>query len=138
WLNQTWDFPDPDTANHRRTLKISDITTLTKAAYTYDDLNVPAATPAFAATTPGQAKEPAMRKDDELQLLAATAGGGSVDHAVTITAPAPVRTTAAAPAGGDRGLFLALENIGIDNGDASAMWNVYAQTPAGRRHLVGT
>ena len=38
----------------------------------------------------------------------------------------------------DTPLYLRFENVGMDEGDASSMWNVYLRVGDGPRHLVGT
>lgn len=142
WGKTTFDFPDPDATSGRRKLAVKDVATLKKAGYTYDDLDVPTTIEA-AAGRRLTIMAGAARKDDKLSLVQATAGGGSVDDSHTMAAPAAPDTPAVISAGvGDaapaEGLFLRLENVGMNEGDASDMWNVFVQRGRGTRHLVGT
>lgn len=138
WLNTTFDFPDPDPPG-RRSLAVRDVASATDAGYGYDDLRV-VGEPAFDIVG---AMAPTSRRDDDLELLGATSTGGSVRESaeigVSAQALADRRTVApsdmqAAPLP----LFLRLENVGMQSGDASSMWNVYVRAGGGERHLVGT
>ena len=140
WSGTSFDFPDPDSPDGRRTLTIEDVATTAAAGYSYDDLP-PDPSPGEGAgilADVGDGGQP--RKDDDLELLGASAGGGSVTDGRD-----PVRTPGArqrlallADNESSPPLFLRLENVGIDAGDASAMWNVYVRAGQGERHLAGT
>jgi hypothetical protein len=82
------------------------------------------------------------RKDARLELLAATSEGGRVTDRIAIELPssfraAPQLDAADEIAAPDSPLYLVLENVGIDGGDASAMWDVYVGTTDGPE-AVGT
>jgi hypothetical protein len=95
--------------------------------------------------------ESPLRRDDQLELLAASEGAGSVSERVVLPNPreelSRVRRNLQADVAfsGEgrapvvpRSLYLRLENVGIASGDASSMWNVYLRVGAGERHVVGT
>jgi tyrosinase len=143
WLDTSFEFPDPE--QQRRTLKVSDVLPASTAGYAYDELDLPMPGPDGLNIIGGEMpNEP--RRDDRLKVLGASGDAGSV------SAPSRIGL-APAPAGGPQGiappdigasvsedtLFLRLENVGMDAGDASSLWNVYIQGDAeDERHLAGT
>jgi tyrosinase len=140
WSGTSFDFPDPDNPDGRRRLTIEEVATTAAAGYSYDDLPPEPAPPDRAAIVGGVGGPP--RRDDDLELLGASAGGGSVREPAEIrVAPRARSDRLALAAAADESsppLFLRLENVGVDAGDASAMWNVYVRAGEGERHLAGT
>jgi hypothetical protein len=142
WLDQTFDFPDPVESSGRRSLLISDIVSTAWAGYTYDDVMVAPVRRQFMLADMGPARQ---RKDDELELLGATTTSGSVQEAaqIGIVPEAAERHRALlADFAIDNDvppLYLRLENVGMESGDASSMWNVYVgQSGSDERFLAGT
>lgn len=137
WLGTSFGFPDPTDPGGRRTFQVQDVGTLAPLGYQYDDASlrthhVQAVTRlAAVADDAEQAAQPA-RSDADLELVGATTHPSSVTDDVVVT-PA-----AGAPAVAPEGLFLRLENVGIDGGDASDMWNVFVAVGGGEPALVGT
>lgn len=144
WANTKFDFPDPDRRSGRRSMRIRDVATLEKAGYTYDDLDVPGAQVIEAGV--GRMLDVmagAARNDDKLSLVEATSSGGSVEQSHRLSAPPRPEAPGVIAAGVGEpaplpGLFLRLENVGMESGDASSMWNVFVQKGDGERYLVGT
>ena len=147
WLDSSFDFPDPRSATGRRTLFVRDIKTAADAGYAYDDVTLPA--PAMERRIMLAPMAPdGRRKDEELELLGATSGGGTVrDRAeIGVVRDALEGRRAVAPPGAGAAsggapmpLFLRLENVGMEAGDASSMWDVYVRAGSqGERHLAGT
>lgn len=143
WLDTTFDFPDPDPAHPRRTVKVADVETIAAAGYSYDDLTPPGA----ALVETRLVRMAPRRNDDKLELIGATGKGSARGPAQKISIEAPavkrrlLRTAGVAetPQAAEVGLFLLLENAGIDGGDASSMWHVYVRLgDTGARHLAGT
>ena len=142
WANTKFDFPDADAASGRKSYRIKDVATLAKAGYTYDDLDLPTVIEAAAGRSL-DVMAGAARKDDKLNLVEATSAGGSVEGSERLTAPPrPAPSDVIAAGVGEPtpepGLFLRLENVGMESGDASSMWNVFVQKGDGERYLVGT
>jgi len=78
-----------------------------------------------------------------LRRLSAAPGAGSVDDTVVIEVPAEpseALTTLALEMGTEPApLFLRLENVGMETGNATSMWNIYLRIGSSEeRHLVGT
>ncbi|HSH59600.1 MAG TPA: tyrosinase family protein [Acidimicrobiales bacterium] len=156
WLGSSFSFPDPEAPNGRRVLFVRDVQTAAAAGYCYADLTPPSS--AMERKTMAQPSErertgmiPQMaprRKDEDLELLGATSRGGTVrDRAeIGVAADALERRRShladEAARGAEAGplpLLLRLENVGIEAGDASSMWNVYVRAGGeGERHLAGT
>ena len=144
WLDTAFSFPDPNTADGRTNIPVSAVATLADAGYEYDDVPAVAApgpaSPGFGIAGDEDTIEgmPGARKDDRLELLAATAAGGSVTDSVEIESPPELAAGLALDGDADDSpLYLVLENVGIDGGDASAMWDVFV-TADGEPALVGT
>lgn len=152
WLDTSFDFPDPESG--RRRLVVRDVTSAAAAGYSYDDFAPPRLETADAAVLGVSEERFAIlatvadrRKDDRLELLGATSGSGSVSDRVEINVlPRAadrwqvLRANVDAAAQGEVvPLFLRLENVGMESGDASSMWNVFVRArPEGEPHLVGT
>ena len=147
WLNTSFDFPDPMATSGRRSLFVRDVGKAADAGYSYDNL-VP---PESAMQRRFRLIEmvPGRRKDDDLELIGASSGGGTVrDRAeIGVVSDAVERRRPPAPPGGavapgpatPMPLFLRLENVGVNAGDASSMWNVFIRAGTeGERHLAGT
>ncbi|HYO60824.1 MAG TPA: tyrosinase family protein [Actinomycetota bacterium] len=138
WLNTTFSFPDPEEG--RRTVRVGDVGTTAAAGYSYDVLPPPdelrpAAMLADVVENP--------RKDDDLDLVGASPGKGSVRSGAHIDVEHPAAEQRLLSDAGPeeqqaRGLFLRLENAGVEGGDASSMWNVYVRIAGGEPYLVGT
>jgi hypothetical protein len=143
WLNMTFDFPDPIEPTGRRTIAVRDVVPASAAGYGYDQLDVSLAAP-VAGRFNILGGDMAPRSDDRLRAIAASDQEGSVESPTNITlAPAAGRQGIAPPsveASVNEGtLLLRLENVGMDAGDASSMWNVYVRGDQEKdRHLVGT
>ncbi len=157
WLGSSFSFPDPEASDGRRTLFVRDVQTTAAAGYSYDDLTAPPsarerrvmAHPSERDRMSRVSEMAHRRKDEDLELLGATSRGGTVrDRAqIGVASEALERRRSvladhAARGAGEVGplpLFLRLENVGIEAGDASSMWNVYVQAGnEGERHLAGT
>jgi tyrosinase len=140
WLDSTFSFPDPE--DGRRTLRVRDIATTDGAGYTYDDLSIPTEAPVFVAVDILNNVPAGFRRDDRLRRLSAAPGAGSVDHTVVIEVPAEpsdTLTTLAVDMAEPAPLFLRLENVGMETGNATSMWNIYLRIGSSEeRHLVGT
>jgi tyrosinase len=139
WRDTTFEFPDPEPPG-RRSLTVRDIVSTSDVGYNYDSLTLPVAEELVFGMVPAMTPS---RRDDELELLGATAGEGSVRASaeIGVSAQAVARRRAATPLGmraTPLPLFLRLENVGMQTGDASSMWNVYMRVGGGERHLVGT
>lgn len=147
WLETSFDFPDPEGPTGRRTLRVRAVKTTADAGYSYDDLTPPPSTRERRLTLP-EMTPGGRRKDEDLELLGATSGGGTVrDRAEIGVFPDVLERrrsilregAEAAEAVARLPLFLRLENVGVDAGDASSMWNVYVRSGReGERHLAGT
>lgn len=141
WLNTTFELPDPDPKAPRRTTRLRDIQTVAAAGYSYDDL-----TPPHPVVLESRlVRMAASRRDDRLELIGASPGGSvrSPRQLVELDGPAVEHRLLAAAADAETaaatGLFLRLENVGIDGSDERAVWNVYVRTGEnGDRHLAGT
>ena len=141
WTETTFEFPDPDPPG-RKTWKVAEVATSGAAGYEYD--TVPAKKHADALRPMVEAMPDRPRRDDALELLGASEGAGSVNDTVELQPerrPARDRSFAvredeiATPPA----LFLRLENLGVTEGDASDMWNIYVRAgAAGKRHHVAT
>jgi tyrosinase len=137
WVNRSFTFPNPGRPK-RKKWRISEIGRTADAGYKYDDVSLVPSHLELAPSVNGVGEEaaPAPRKDDKLELLSATASGASVRDEVEITRAAEFEESAAVAS--ETPLYLRLENVGIDGGNASDMWNVFLQVGGGERHLVGT
>jgi len=137
WLRSTFDFPDPA---GRQSWTCGEVASTAATGYKYDDLSLPGSGPESLATIEGvDDAAPPTRRDDRLELVAASSERGSVDDTVQLS------TQQIAFNGFEEGvrtspppLYLRLENVGIDSGDASSMWNVYLQVGNRGKHIVGT
>jgi hypothetical protein len=149
FANTSFSFPDPDPAHPRRALTVSSVLNTQTHDYRYDSLSTKnvhiaagpagptAARPSRRRVT-GQDDAPA---EERLELLGATERGGSVNDERVRIAPDRKALTAhrrrVTKSGSRAGLtatgrptkrrvLLRLENVGMDHGDASSAWNVYA------------
>lgn len=142
WLNTSFSFPDPETSDGRRTLFVRDVQTTADAGYAYDDLTRPAS--ALETVMLREVAPSGRRRDEDLELLGATSSGGTVrDRAeIGVEIEAVQRRRSAlesVEAAEPMPLYLRLENVGVDAGDASSMWNVYVRAGTeGERQLAGT
>ena len=164
WLNTSFGFPDPEASSGRRTLLVRNVQTAAAAGYSFDDLTAPAS--ALDRRRMGQPAEEGRRdmlaemapggrrKDEDLELLGATRSGGTVRDSVeigvvpealerrrSILRPDPgivEEGLEGAEAATPLPLYLRLENVGLEAGDASSMWNVFVRATGGEQHLAGT
>jgi tyrosinase len=163
WLDSVFEFPDP--IEERRRMSVGQIATPEAADYEYDEPRllvrrselVPRL--AFMQGPTGDAggdefewlddvmdgADGALHPltDEGLELIGANATGNTVRDSVDVVPEVPVQASAR-PEGARASedpepltLLLRLENVGIDGGDASDMWSVYAAVGDGERHLVG-
>lgn len=157
WRRTSFSFPDPHDPSGRRTFRVEEVGTAAQLGYEYDDVElrehhdqpVARAVPRRAAVADDgvEAARP-TRSDADLELVGASTEPSTAPGGVVVRTAAPAAGRMAAfrvtddggGAGGaaPEGLFLRLENVGIDGGDASDMWNVYVAVGAGDRALVGT
>lgn len=157
WLGSSFSFPDPEASDGRRTLFVRDVQTTAAAGYSYDDLtSPPSARERRVMARPSETERLGMlaemaprRKDEDLELLGATSRGGTVRDRAEIGVASKAlerrhsvlgeRAARGAEEVGPLPLFLRLENVGIEAGDASSMWNVYVRAGGeGERQLAGT
>ena len=120
---------------------MKDVVPASAAGYGYEKLDIPVA-PAGRMDIIGGDMTPPGRSDDKLRVVAASREQGSVERATDIRLEsagrgiAPPNVEARVNEGT---LLLRLENVGMDAGDASSMWNVYVRGDEEEdRHLVGT
>ncbi len=149
WRRTSFDFPDPD---GRQSWTCAEVMSTAERGYEYDDISLPTSQRALGASMGAvdDGAEPPLRRDDRLDLVAASEAPGSVTERVRIPRPSADFTQSRRSLGaGDQEaegqgppatppLYLRLENVGITAGDASSIWNVYLRVGGGERHVVGT
>ena len=159
WLDSEFEFPDP--VEGRKKWRVGDVATPELAGYQYDQLGLQLRRRELVSrlahvTPPGQGGEgesledmvevgdTAQRPltDEGLELIGANAARSSVTDSVDVVSESDVRPSQRRPGEGGQApapitLLLRLENVGIDAGDASDMWNVYVAVGDGEPHLVG-
>jgi tyrosinase len=147
WLNMTFEFPDPIEEGGRRTIAVRDVVPASAAGYGYEQLDIPVAPGGHFNIIGGDMTSPG-RSDDKLRVVAASREQGSVETSTEISLESAGGGRGIAPPSVDASvnegtLLLRLENVGMDAGDASSMWNVYVrgneeEEEEEDRHLVGT
>ncbi|MEO6606219.1 MAG: tyrosinase family protein, partial [Aeromicrobium sp.] len=166
WLNSRFDFPDP--TNRRKQWAVSEVGITTGGGYEYDSLAVVVDRVDRITTVGVMGPSGDFDDDDVAALTDAFEGSGAPLDPVTDAGielvGASISATRKTPAGEGAEvtletpiempvhidglnviesrppptLLLRLENLGIEGGDASEMWSVFASVDDGDRHLVGT
>ncbi|MGQ0678249.1 MAG: tyrosinase family protein [Actinomycetota bacterium] len=139
WGRTVFEFPDPTERGGRRRIAVGDVATTAAAGYSYDSDRV-----RDDETAMMDGVAPRQRRDDKLELVGGTSSAGSVAGSQQVPLdPAAMSRRQQLDAASDEPsapspLFLRLENVGIEGGDASSMWNIYVSSGGSDRLLAGT